>query len=162
MFGSPKPPQNPLPGARNRPLGPRNEVPEPSRTIPGSAKKSTKQIKMIRNVRRTFAGLSAAKGRRKPYGQPKRPKWSDKLRQRYRVENRNVPRTRDSPIFEIKAAPAAPKPTGNPTFSGGFWGEAPTHRFPISGGDSLLDFPNHKKTCRTPSHSTRTRPGRTP
>ena len=37
IFGGPKSPQKPLPGARNRPLGPRNEVPEPSRTIPGSA-----------------------------------------------------------------------------------------------------------------------------
>ncbi len=33
MFGPPQSPQKPLPGARNRPLGPRNEVPEPSRKI---------------------------------------------------------------------------------------------------------------------------------
>ncbi len=36
-MGGPTSPQKPLPGARSRPLGPRNEVPEPSRTIPGSA-----------------------------------------------------------------------------------------------------------------------------
>ncbi len=36
MLGGLKTPQKLLPGARNRPLGPRNEVPEPSRTIPGT------------------------------------------------------------------------------------------------------------------------------
>ncbi len=38
FLGGPESPQKPLPGTRNRPLGPRNEVPEPSRRIPGSAK----------------------------------------------------------------------------------------------------------------------------
>ena len=36
-LGVQNPLKKPLPGARNRPLGPRNEVPEPSRTIPGLA-----------------------------------------------------------------------------------------------------------------------------
>ncbi len=37
-FGGPTSPQKRLPGTRNRPLGPSNEVPEPSRTSPESAK----------------------------------------------------------------------------------------------------------------------------
>ncbi len=35
-LGESKIPSKPLPGARDRPRGPRNEVPEPARTIPGS------------------------------------------------------------------------------------------------------------------------------
>jgi hypothetical protein len=38
FLGGPKPPQNPLPGAQNRPPGPRNGVPKPIRSIPGWAK----------------------------------------------------------------------------------------------------------------------------
>ncbi len=38
MFWGSKIPSIASPRARNRPQGPRNEVPEPSRTIPGSAK----------------------------------------------------------------------------------------------------------------------------
>ncbi len=38
VFGGPQPPPNPLPGAQNRPPGPRNGVPKPIRSIPGWAK----------------------------------------------------------------------------------------------------------------------------
>ena len=35
FLGGPQPPPNPLPGAQNRPPGPRNGVPKPIRSIPG-------------------------------------------------------------------------------------------------------------------------------
>ena len=47
ILGGPTSPQQPLPGARNRPLGPRNEVPAPSRTIPGSANLRQKNKKNV-------------------------------------------------------------------------------------------------------------------
>ena len=52
MFsGGPKPPQKPLPGARNGPLGPGNEVPE------------HKQSKMSRNVRHDTQNMTKGIGK---------------------------------------------------------------------------------------------------
>jgi hypothetical protein len=54
--GVQNPLKTPLLGARNRPLRPRNEVPEPSRTIPGSAKirQKTFFFKTSRKVRHAY------------------------------------------------------------------------------------------------------------
>ncbi len=49
ILEDPKSPQKSLPGARNQPRGLRNEVPEPSRTIPGSANIRHKKKQFLKN-----------------------------------------------------------------------------------------------------------------
>ncbi len=61
ILGGPKSPQKPLPGARNRPLGPRSEGPEPSRMIPGSAKlRQEMKNESKRQVRHIFGDQHGA------------------------------------------------------------------------------------------------------